>query len=58
MRDFLPVLFLALTFFALVLNLFGLMQIIPIYLTLPILFLSIYLTLYSFTHKRAYRGGR
>ncbi|GAB3059848.1 hypothetical protein [Virgibacillus ainsalahensis] len=58
MRELLPILFLILSIFAFIFNLFGLLQIIPLYFTLPLLFLSIYLTIYSFTHKRVYRGGR
>ncbi|MEN2767631.1 hypothetical protein [Ornithinibacillus xuwenensis] len=56
MRELLPYLFIILTFFAVLLNIFGLMQLIPIYLTLPILFLCIYLTVFSFTHRNSYRG--
>ncbi|MEN2466747.1 hypothetical protein [Ornithinibacillus sp. FSL M8-0202] len=56
LRELLPYLFIILTLFAVLLNLFGLMQLIPIYITLPILFLCIYFTLFSFTHRNKYRG--
>ncbi|PAV29183.1 hypothetical protein CIL05_12355 [Virgibacillus profundi] len=52
----LPFLFLFLTVFAFFLNVLGLMSLIPLYFTLPLLFISIYLTIYSFTHRRVYRG--
>ncbi|UJL47631.1 hypothetical protein KFZ58_07135 [Virgibacillus sp. NKC19-16] len=58
MQRLLPFFFLLLTIFALVLNIFGLMQIIPLYITLPLLFLSLYLTIYSFTNRRMYRGHK
>ncbi|CDQ40636.1 MULTISPECIES: hypothetical protein [Virgibacillus] len=53
-----PFLFLLMTAFAFFLNILGLMQVIPLYITLPLLFVSIYLTIYSFTNKRLYRGMR
>ncbi|GAA0432838.1 hypothetical protein GCM10008983_06830 [Lentibacillus halophilus] len=56
MRDILPFFFLLLTLVVAFLNLFGLMQLIPLFVTLPALFLSIYLTVYFFTHRNAYRG--
>lgn len=56
MRELLPYFFIILTFSAIILNIFGLMRLIPLYITLPLLFLSIYLTIYSFTHRNVYRG--
>ncbi|WP_047982375.1 hypothetical protein [Ornithinibacillus contaminans] len=56
MRELLPYLFIILTFFAFLLNLFGLLQLIPLYFTLPILFFSIYFTIFSFAHRNTYRG--
>ena len=58
MREVLPFLFLLLTFVAFILNLFAFMEVIPLFFTLPLLFISIYLTIFSFTHKRVYRGMR
>ncbi|OZU90619.1 hypothetical protein CIL03_05635 [Virgibacillus indicus] len=54
----LPFLFLVLTIISFFLNILGLMSLIPLYFTLPLLFVSIYLTIYSFTHRRVYRGMR
>lgn len=54
MRDILPFLFLISTIIAFILNLFGLMKLIPLFLTLPILFICTYLTIFSFTHRRLY----
>ncbi|WP_026905749.1 hypothetical protein [Paucisalibacillus globulus] len=56
MREIIPYLFIILTFFAVFLNLFGLMQLIPLYITLPILFLCVYFTLFSFANRNKYRG--
>lgn len=41
---------------AVILNLFGLMRIAPILLTLPFLFISIYLLLSFFFHRNTFRG--
>ncbi|MCJ0931974.1 hypothetical protein MST22_12500 [Virgibacillus halodenitrificans] len=61
MQNILPFLFILLTLFAFFINILGLMSIIPLYITLPLLFISIYLTVYSFTNRttrRVYRGMR
>ncbi|NBJ70922.1 MULTISPECIES: hypothetical protein [Clostridia] len=59
MKQFIqPILFLILTGVAFILNILGLMQVIPLYITLPLLFITIYLTIYSFAHRRTYRGMR
>ncbi|WP_036573879.1 hypothetical protein [Oceanobacillus picturae] len=58
MQGLFPFFFLVLTVFAFFLNILGLMNVIPLYLTLPILFICIYLTVYSFTNKKVYRGMR
>ncbi|WP_157087742.1 hypothetical protein [Oceanobacillus damuensis] len=58
MRDFYPVFFLMLSVFAFFLNLLGLMKLIPLYFTMPLFFLSIYLTLYSLSHRNVYRRSR
>ncbi|MDY0406171.1 hypothetical protein P5G51_012915 [Virgibacillus sp. 179-BFC.A HS] len=56
MRELLPVIFLVLAIVAFFLNFFALIGLIPLYITLPLLFISIYLTIFSFTHKNVYRG--
>nr|WP_227001950.1 hypothetical protein [Virgibacillus necropolis] len=53
-----PYLFLILTIFAFFLNILGFMQLIPLYITLPLLFISIYLTIFSFTHRKVFRRLR
>ncbi len=58
MRDLLPFLFLLLTIIIFILNLFAFMQLIPMLITLPLLFISIYVTLYAFTQRRSFRGMR
>lgn len=58
LEDVIPYMFLLLVIIAFVLNLFALMNIITLLITLPLLFIAIYLTIYSFTHKRMYRGSR
>lgn len=57
MQGILPFIFLMIMIIAIILNVFGLMQLIPLYITLPLLFISIYLTIYTFTHRKVYRGG-
>ncbi|WP_217585921.1 hypothetical protein [Lentibacillus saliphilus] len=56
MSNLYPVIFFFLTIVAFVLNIFGLMQLIPLYITLPLLFISIYATIFSFSHRNTYRG--
>ncbi|MDY0407910.1 hypothetical protein RWD45_03900 [Virgibacillus soli] len=56
MREILPFLFLSLVIVAFFLNILGLMRLIPLYFTLPLLFFSIYFTIFSFTHRKTYRG--
>ncbi|GGJ95197.1 hypothetical protein GCM10007063_17150 [Lentibacillus kapialis] len=58
MKELLPFIFFVITVVAAFLNLLGLMQLIPLYITLPLLFISIYLTIFTFTHRNVYRGGR
>lgn len=58
LREILPYLFLLGTIIIFILNLFAFMQLIPMLITLPLLFIFIYLTLYAFTQKRSYRGMR
>jgi hypothetical protein len=55
MRKLLPFLFFLLMIVAFYFNILGLMSLMPLYLTLPLLFLSIYLTLYSFMNRNVYR---
>ncbi|MBP1947228.1 MULTISPECIES: hypothetical protein [Virgibacillus] len=57
MQDLLPLIFLITTVIVIFLNILGLMQLIPLFITLPMLFISIYLTIYTFTHRNVYRGG-
>lgn len=57
-RELSPFLFLLGTIVIFILNLFAFMQLLPMLITLPLLFLFIYLTLYSFTQKKQYRGMR
>ncbi|MEI3597526.1 MULTISPECIES: hypothetical protein [Oceanobacillus] len=59
MNHLYPVLFFILTVLALFINMIGLMRLIPLFLTLPLLFISIYFMLYSILHrKKAYRRMR
>ncbi|WP_205317671.1 hypothetical protein [Oceanobacillus zhaokaii] len=58
MENIYPLIFILLTLFSFVLNILGLMQLIPLYFTLPLLFISIYLTIYSLTHRNIYRRMR
>ncbi|MCM3741113.1 hypothetical protein M3210_12615 [Oceanobacillus luteolus] len=59
MNNLLPLFFFLLLILALFINVIGLMRLIPLYLTLPLLFISIYLMLYSMTQKKkVYRRMR
>ncbi|GAB4073963.1 hypothetical protein GCM10028778_14660 [Barrientosiimonas marina] len=58
MKNLLPFLFFLLTVVAIFFNLLGLMQLIPLYITLPFLFISIYLTIFSFTHRNIHTKKR
>lgn len=58
MRDLFPFLWIIITIILFLLNLLALMQLLSLLITLPLLFISIYATLFSFTHKRTYRGMR
>ncbi|WP_156288889.1 hypothetical protein [Oceanobacillus salinisoli] len=55
MQQLYPIFFLVLAAIAFLFNLLGLMQLMPLYITLPLLFISIYLTIYSFTNQKSYR---
>ncbi|RKQ14143.1 hypothetical protein D8M05_14015 [Oceanobacillus bengalensis] len=55
MQQIYPILFLILLISAFFLNILGLMQLIPLFFTLPLLFISIYLTIYSFRNPKNYR---
>lgn len=58
MQHVLPYFFLLLVIIMFILNTLALMNLLPLYLTLPLLFISIYLMFYSFTYKKAYRGSQ
>jgi len=56
MKSLMPAFFLLAALIAFFLNLFGLMNLMPVFITLPLLFISIYLFLYSFANRHVYRG--
>ena len=59
MNNLYPFFFFILVVVALFFNIIGLMRLIPLYVTLPLLFISIYLLFYSLlTRKRMYRRMR
>jgi len=57
MQDILPYLFLILTVILFFLNILALMQLFSMYITMPLLLIFLYLTIYSFTYKKVYRGN-
>ncbi|MBO1002968.1 hypothetical protein ACFSKI_02270 [Pseudogracilibacillus auburnensis] len=57
-RNYLPIFFVFCTIILIILNLFALMRLIPYLITLPLLFLSIYLTIYTFTYRKMFRGTK
>jgi len=58
MRDLIPYILILITSIMLILNGFAFMQILPIYLTGPLLFISIYLTIFTFSRRHIYRRMR
>ncbi|MDX8045797.1 hypothetical protein SH601_07315 [Gracilibacillus sp. S3-1-1] len=42
--------------FAFILNIFGLMRLIPLYFTIPLLFITIHTTLYFWQDKKQFKG--
>lgn len=59
MNSLYPIIFFILMVVALFINVIGLMRLIPLFITLPLLFISIYLMLYSLLHrKKLYRRMR
>lgn len=59
MNNLYPIFFFLLAILALFINIIGLMRLVPLYLTLPLLFITIYLMLYSlFARKRVHRRMR
>jgi len=56
-RSIVPaIIFFCITLVLILLNLFALMNLIPYLITLPLLFISIYLTIYSFFYRKVYKG--
>ncbi|HLT57052.1 MAG TPA: hypothetical protein VK057_13195 [Bacillota bacterium] len=55
MHPLFQILFFLFFVIAFCLNILGLMRIIPLYVTLPMLFISIYLALYSLFYQKPYR---
>lgn len=54
----LPFVFLCCTIVLIFLNLMALMRLLPYLVTLPLLFLSIYLTVFTFFYRNIYRGTK
>ncbi|MGN8644595.1 hypothetical protein ACTNEO_00740 [Gracilibacillus sp. HCP3S3_G5_1] len=50
------VLLFILPLFAFILNIFGLMRMIPLYITIPLLFVTIYMTIYFMRDRRQFKG--
>ncbi|MCG5105058.1 hypothetical protein [Oceanobacillus alkalisoli] len=59
MNQLYPILLFILVVIALFVNMIGLMRLIPLFITLPLLFISIYFMLYSILNrKKVYRRMR
>lgn len=54
----LPFIFALCTIILIVINILALMRLIPYLITLPLLFISIYLTFFTFAYRKVYRGKR
>ncbi|WP_208590181.1 hypothetical protein [Gracilibacillus suaedae] len=50
------VLLFVLPVFAFILNIFGLMRMIPLYYTVPLLFVTIYMTVYFWRDRKQFKG--
>ncbi|WP_277678591.1 hypothetical protein [Gracilibacillus dipsosauri] len=48
--------FILLAVFAAFLNLLGLLRFIPMYITIPLLFVSIYLAVYFYNDRKQFKG--
>ncbi|KGX85445.1 hypothetical protein [Pontibacillus marinus] len=53
-----PIFWLVMTVLAFLFNLLGMMRLVPFILSMPILFVTIYFTIFSFTHRKSFRGLR
>ncbi|GGD18248.1 hypothetical protein GCM10011389_27520 [Pontibacillus salipaludis] len=51
-----PLFWIVVTLLAFGFNLLGLMRLVPILISMPLLFIAIYFTIFSFTHRRSFRG--
>lgn len=57
-KNIMPMILICVTCLLILLNLLALLQIIPLLITLPLLFISIYCTLYSMRYRNTFRGKR
>jgi len=57
-RPILPIIFTLCTIILIAINFLALMRLVSFVITLPLLFISIYLTLHTFTYRKMYRGTR
>ncbi|MCD5324676.1 MULTISPECIES: hypothetical protein [Pontibacillus] len=51
-----PLFWIVVTLLAFGFNLLGLMRLVPIFISMPLLFIALYFTIFSFTHRRSFRG--
>lgn len=58
MNTILPILFTITSIVLFFLNILALMRLIPLVITLPLLFLSLYLLIYTTSYRHMYRGMR
>nr|WP_237648602.1 hypothetical protein [Sediminibacillus terrae] len=56
MHGLLPFLFFLAAVAAFFFNLLGFMRLFPLYITAPLLFITIYLTIFSFVYRNAFKG--
>lgn len=56
MSNYLPFIFGFIAFVLFLLNILALMRLIPLVITLPLFFLSLYLMIYSASFRHMYRG--
>lgn len=57
-KNMIPIILICVTCLLILLNFLALLRIIPLFITLPLLFISIYCTLYSIRYRQRFRRNR
>lgn len=57
-QRFLPLILIVLSIILFFINIIGLMRLVSPFITMPLLFLSIFFSFYTLTYRKVYRGTR